>query len=480
MADAFPPPPAGPDPAPAPPIIGPPPPRQAGAAPGAAPMEAPPPGEHGAAAPPAPSRRRRRSRLLIGAAVVVVVLVLAGLAVSRRGGSSFEAAPVGRAEGPAASPTDEVWSVDLGGDGYGTIIAGPDVVYRLESQEEVTAYDAADGDELWSVELADAGSLFPATPLGDDAVLIRDEPDAFDPVTRLLDARSGDERWEAEGAPVIVYRDSTSADALAIHDLDVVLLRTGDSDVVAVDRRSGDERWRVEGAEQAGVCGEVVLVATGDPDDAVFSADGVRAVDPSTGEEVWSADGGLGQCRAGLVAVADEGRAMVLDGSTGEVGDEVAIDEEDGLVVATPMVDTVLVQQVTSDAGARTVVYPRDGGEAVLEADDVVAAPVGADTILLSPFRQSGEHRLVRAADGEELAVVAVQPGLENDCVPVFTPTVLIPCIAGAPQVAAFALDDGEQRWELDLSEEPASSLAVVGEHLATLSPDALVVRTAP
>lgn len=453
-----------------PPVIGPPPPRQVDPSSGpAGPISPTAPGAPPAPpAPSAPGPTRRRGRLVLLAAAVVVLLVVGAAVVvlARQGGSDLAAVPIGEAEGPATTP-EELWSAEPELDGISTVAAGTDVVFVTTDHALLTAYDAGSGDELWSMDLEDARNSFPARPLGADHVLVNDGGD--DDSTRLVEARSGEVVWEAEGEPPVIYRDRTSADALAVHDLDIVLLRI-DGRVDGVDRETGDLLWSVSGAQEAAPCDGVIVLATGGSRGYSLPT-GVTAVDPVSGEELWSAEGPPGQCRGGEVAVAVDGAVTIRAAATGTVVDELDVAEDEPHVVAVAMDDTVLVQQAhTEDRSLRVALYPRAGGDPVFTAEGVLATPVGADSVLVVPNDDVGEGITVDAATGEERGRLEVDRTRYNECGPVTTPTILVVCSGFGSEVTAVGIDDGAPVWDLTVaqpeSDRGLASADVAGDRL--------------
>jgi outer membrane protein assembly factor BamB len=456
------------------PVIGPPPPRQP---PGAVSTPRPAPPAPAGPPPAGAPGGRRRGRVLVALAVLLVLAVgaVVAVAVLRGGGSSFEPVVLGTSAGPASEPTEEVWSVPLAEEGLTTVIGGEDVVLVTEDAVHVTALDAGDGRELWTAEL-DGGDFNRAVPLQGGAVLLETEPESDEPRTRLVDARTGEERWEAEGEIPTIYRDHTSTDASSIHDLDVVVL-LGDDGVVGVDRETGEERWEAEGTADAGACGGVVVATT----DGVGEGYSAVAVDPATGDEMWSADGRVGPCRDGQVALADGATITVREAADGSVVDEVELDDDPGQLIATPLDDEhLLVQGASQDTGETfATIRSRTDGEVVYERTGVLGSPLGEGTLYLTPTDGDAGGTFVRIEDGEELATTELDQSRSNDCFTAYAVDQIVVCSSLGTEVVGHAIDDGSERWAIDSAEGEVHAVGVVGDRLVVATADRVVAYTA-
>lgn len=449
----------------------------------------PPPGP-----PPTPPRSGPPVGLILGCVVVVAlvglataVLVVRGLS-GDDGGSSTD---VG--SGPRSEP-EEAWSVDIDGSEDVTVLSDGERVFAVVSTEDtddtftttatVTAYAAADGEELWTESVASSGFDDPLRVLDDGQVLLVDADDDAT-TTRLLDAATGDEVWEADGEAGDAQVAVGIGPVIDFGDFDPILLDVSDDDddeqVVAVDRATGDQLWDAD-ASGALPCGDDVVITYADGDVAEDSftptAGEVVVRDADTGDELWSADAFPGFCAQGRVTLgtADD-EVTVFDVDSGDERTVLDISDgvDDSFVYAIPFGDFVAVSQLSlgTEGGTYAAIFPIDGGEPTWDDDTTFVFPVG-DDVALAGEDGGSDATLVRARDGEELGRVSVSTD-DNDCDGALNSRTVVVCSSDSPEVTSYSLADGlEELWTVDVGFD-VSAIAVGGDTLFAIDDDELV-----
>lgn len=241
-------------------------------------------------------RRRRAARAGVGAGATLAVILALVLAVPR---------VVDRSEPAAPGPGDVAWTLDLGAEVWGEPLVVGDVVYVGATDGSVRAVRVRDGSVAWEWDAGapvraaittDGLLLFVAT---DDnrVVALADRGVAVDVV---WEASVGD-RQTARGA----YDTYGSAPAVLGGR---IVVGSGDGTVRALDPATGDELWshRTAGVVRSTAGGGATIVAIGSNDGSVY------ALDPASGEELWRYS--LGNVVASSPAVAGD---VVVVGSRG-------------------------------------------------------------------------------------------------------------------------------------------------------------------
>lgn len=453
-----------------------------------------PPPPPGAGTPP-PSGRGGRTAVIIGAVAVVALVAVAAtvLVVRALTGDDGGRGPLDFGPGPHSEP-EEQWSLDLDATDEDDVAVASDgdrvyVLVFTEDDEDftstatLTAYAVDDGDELWSEEAAADSFDDPLRLLGDGELLLFDEDEE---TTRLIDAATGDEVWEADGVPVDTQLPVGLGPQTDPGSLDQVYLTVYDEDedrLVAVDRETGDELWSEVGSD-AIVCGDVVLTITdGEPvdDDDFFPTESeIVARDPDTGDELWSRDAFPGLCHDGEVALGtDAGEVTLVDVRSGDEG--LVIDTgpggagDGGFSIAIPTDEVVVVSRFDfgEDGSSRASIYRRSDGEEVWDEDDVFAFPV-TDELVIAGEDEGNDATIVRASDGEELGDIRVV-GSDNLCDGALTRRTVVTCETGQPDVDGYSLDDnGEELWSVDVGVD-VLQVAIGGNWLFVVSEDELV-----
>lgn len=247
----------------------------------------------------------------------------------------------GWADDAVGSGDGEVYALDLDGEmrwkrDVGSVYSPPvvdeGVVYVGSDRGRVYAYDAASGDDIWSVDVGEGAAGDPSVETVVDGVAYV----AGDEAVHAFDSESGDGLWSYGEEDVL------RANGVAVQDGVVYVTEYGGA--AAVD--DGEEVWRreLEGNQRLrGLTHGNLYVGS------------LTAVDPGSGETVWRVEGG------GAPAFADD--AVYLG------GDALRRVDLDGDVEWTQGFDDE-VQEVERLHGVDGDVYAvADGGEK--EADVV-------------------------------------------------------------------------------------------------------------
>jgi outer membrane protein assembly factor BamB len=413
--------------------------------------------------------------VLAAAALVVLAGAVLVLRVRGSGGATdFGAGPDGAPERQWAVRLDEASAMAVVSDGERVYVVREELRGRLgyDPPSELTAYAAADGDELWSVDLVTPAGADPVRPLGHDELLVSGHgaPDT----TALLDARTGEVAWEAVGEPHETADSLGEVVAVAGPAPGRVLLLDRDDRIAAVDRGEGVELWSVP-ADAALLCGEGAVTV-----DEVQPGPGPRpgritGRGATDGEERWSVEGVPGRCDDDAVAVGrvEDDRPVValVEVGSGRTTATYAADGT-GTAYGIPTADHVVVTWSDLDAedpASGVAIHPRAGGEPVYTADDAVAVPV-SDTLALVAGQGDGRVRLVRLADGEEVGPSDLSDRGDG-CAGFLGHRTVLVCEQGEPTVTSYALAPSVRtRWTVDVG---------TGVVAATVGDDRLFVITA-
>lgn len=210
---------------------------------------------------------------------------------------------------------EEVWRADMWGPTAGHAVERDGVVYVTGNA--IKAFDAADGEELWSVGpektvLGDAMATPPAVA-GDTvyvgSTVYEDDTDAL----YALAADTGTERW--------IHHADDSIEAAPVVADGTVYAGSWDGNVYALDATTGDERWRFD-------TGAKVWASPAVADGSVYvnSEDGtLYALDAADGTERWRFD--LGEESLEPPSVAD---GVVFASGDDQPGYLYALDATDG------------------------------------------------------------------------------------------------------------------------------------------------------
>ena len=201
----------------------------------------------------------------------------------QQGGSASHAMTHGR----LADDPQEVWTRDIGrgSDKDETLLSGPiiwgNAIYTIDNNSEITAFDAASGDEIWTVETelreerdggwgggiaADAGWLVATTGFGQ---------------VIGLDAGNGTELWRTSVAGPL--RSSPTLDSGRVFAV------TRNNKLYALSLETGEILWEhsVE-HEGAGLLGTSSPAVFGDAVVVAYSSGDIFVLNAQTGSVFWT------------------------------------------------------------------------------------------------------------------------------------------------------------------------------------------------
>lgn len=301
---------------------------------------------------------------------------------------------------------ERTWRREVG-NAVVSVAPGDDEMIVL-TRTEASAVEADSGDVRWAF----AGDAFDGARMSADGdqVMLADGS-----VHTLLAADDGTVVWQRDtghsvalaggGMPYVQGRiqagTAESLSPLTLGDGIAVLSSWGGDEVVGVDLDDGSERWRLEmsNAVAAPFADSVVVV----------SEDGALAVEPATGDVIWSYEFG-DELTGGALSAVLHGDLLVVVGAEGgllglEAGDGTARWQRPG------------AHRFVSTAGG-TLAALVDGVPTGIDAETGTALWTG----------ETGSGQVVvlelRGADG--VVVVGEATG---------------------PEMRALDVDDGEQRW---------------------------------
>ncbi len=188
----------------------------------------------------------------------------------------------------AAETIKPAWRTSIGeGTGGGSVLLASPVVAdgrvaAVDAAGEISAFDAADGDELWRVEpegIEEQDRLRAgAAAFGDDGRLYVALADG---TVLALEPATGNELWRRSlRAPV-----RAAPTALAGQ----VLVPTADSQLFALDGATGEISWRHSGVfEQAGILGGASPAAAEGVAVVTYASGEVVALSLANGQPLWS------------------------------------------------------------------------------------------------------------------------------------------------------------------------------------------------
>lgn len=316
------------------------PPPEGTPAPEPTPTEMPPPAAGQTGSPGGPdSRNLKLFALVITTAVVLLFLGVGVVVLNDRGSLSIIGGGDSRIIGnlgtyplsglPAEEP-EEAWSEDLPGEVLLDTGARGDTLYVLTADTAgeyddlledltVTAYDTADGEERWDLDLdGDAGAVV----MGDD-LLLQGFPGFAaweDGVVTGITA-DGEEAWSEGFRDDNVYASPLGGGRL-------LLQHSGgeDSEMWILDTATGEELFEEDGSLEGIEAGRHLVRP---------EVDEIALLDDS-GDEVWSErtdEGASVSMGDGLVYLQDRDELLALDAATGEERWAVDIENEEYLAV---------------------------------------------------------------------------------------------------------------------------------------------------
>jgi len=186
-----------------------------------------------------------------------------------------------------------LWKVD-GGDGYSSVAVAGNRAYTMVQRgkdELVVCLDVANGKELWSRRAGAAykdkmGDGPRSTPAIDGGRVYAQS--ATGPLV-CLDADKGTVVWEHDLLKEFKAKNiSWGLSASPVIEGDLVLAIPGatGAGVAAFNKESGKVAWKV-GNDKAAYASPVVVMAGGARQAVFFTATGLLAVDPKSGQELW-------------------------------------------------------------------------------------------------------------------------------------------------------------------------------------------------
>ncbi|MDZ7730306.1 MAG: PQQ-binding-like beta-propeller repeat protein [Natrialbaceae archaeon] len=235
--------------------------------------------------------------------------------------NSYNTGRLDDTRGPADDPRVS-WSVQTGGDIWGSAAVAQERVYIPSYDGYCYAFDATDGSELWRYELGEVTDSSPA--ITEELVVLG----GFDKRIHGIDRETGDRRWRFDADGIVrsspTIRDGTvyigTHCQVAECRRDVYDINPdGPGYLVALDGGTGEVRWRFETG-----AGVVSTPAIDETTAYVGGTDGVvYAVDRESGEEEWTFETN----EAIFSSPALEGETLYIGDTAGVV---FAIDVSDG------------------------------------------------------------------------------------------------------------------------------------------------------
>lgn len=357
---------------------------------------------------------------------------------------SYDAANTG-SNPDAEAITEEVeeeWSVTFDGDDPATwwnapVVGDGRVYVPVAEAETLYAFDAADGEEVWSGTV-ETGLEYTTAAVVDGTVFGGGRA----PELSAFDGETGERRWtadvdESEGSSLRL------ADAITVHD-DLLFVCTENPPVVfAIEIESGEVRWREEVADY----GVGYKPAATDDTAYVATEGGAVALDVDDGTEEWRFERD-GTATASTPAVVAEETVSFASLGAGVI----ALDAADGDEVWRTEFDGVHETPLAAADGKilAAAVISEDRGE-----------PYG-----------EGDTELVAIADGEEEWQKRIEGAVRGG----ISATGDTAYVATEDTVLGVALEDGEQRWRYDLGDDDraAPAPAVVDGTLFVVRGDTL------
>ena len=277
---------------------------------------------------PLPQLRRCQRRLVFAFLLLIAVsgafpVVLTAAASARQEEGADVVLPrgdVGRGGAmPGAGPDEQpgtAWTFTMDGNVMGMAAAGGTLFATAKNPGTLVALDAASGEERWTVEFGSEAVVFGPALAGDLAVV--GVWDAAGNAVVAVEQASGDEVWRSE-------QDALPTEPTVVGDTLLVAAEGGfdaTASIQALNPETGEEVWTLDlddgrPDDSVAVAGDLAFVTN--------SGDGLGlwAVDVATGEEVWTftgADSITGNPLAGdgIVLIPDYPTVWALDAETGE------------------------------------------------------------------------------------------------------------------------------------------------------------------
>jgi len=253
------------------------------------------------------------------------VLVMAGCASN----DVEENAPAELLDFTAERELQSVWSRSVG-DGQGEedylrltpAIAG-DKIFAASSEGEVRAFNKADGDSLWDIEIDDDSTLIGGVGISGDLVLVTTTSGQL----IALDSATGEQRWRATLPSEVIAPAAGDGSVIAVH--------TNNGQIIGFNHTDGNKIWSYSNSVPAltlrGSSGPVfykeVVIAT-------FANGKLAVLDKATGSLRWEARVGVPDGTTELERLVDVDANPLIDKdvlyAVGYQGRIVAVNPENG------------------------------------------------------------------------------------------------------------------------------------------------------
>lgn len=197
---------------------------------------------------------------------------------------------------PWKAPLKASWRVKVGEAHGSPIVVGDRVFVHTKVankfEEQVTAYNLADGKEVWSKTYdrgdfkADFGNGPRATPLYDDGRLYTH---GITGILTCWKAADGEKLWQVDTLKTFQAKNlyfGVSGSPLLVDDK--ILLNVGGkgASLVAFDKKTGTVVWK-EGDDAASYASSIAYKVGTEKEALFFTQQGLQAVDPATGKTRW-------------------------------------------------------------------------------------------------------------------------------------------------------------------------------------------------
>ncbi len=227
------------------------------------------------------------------------------------------------------------WKVALPGPGASSPITLGDHIYitcysgylgkgRGGSLEALTrhliALDRQSGEQVWEQKVP---AKMPEEETIRDHGYAANTPVADAQRVYAFFGKSGVHAFDHQGQPLWqadvgsqTHGWGTAASPILYKDLVIVNASVESQSLVALDRSSGQQRWRADGINEAWNTPIVVTAASGRQELIVARHGAVLAFDPDTGKQLWTCDTDIGWYMV-PTAVSDNGVVYLLGGRSG-------------------------------------------------------------------------------------------------------------------------------------------------------------------
>ena len=281
---------------------------------------------------------------------------------------------------------EPIWTTDVtprtddkfDASGGGLSVAGG-TVFVATGFGELTALNAANGDEIWSQDLDAPGTSAP-TIQGDIVYVVARNSAAW-----ALDVLTGRIQWQLSGAPSIANFGGGSG--VAVNN-DIAVFPFPSGEIVATFPQNGTRRWQaVVSGERIGKAATLVSDISSDPviiGDRIYVGNfggQLVAFDAFNGDRVWTAtEGALGPVWPSgnaVFFVNDLGELVRLDAATGNPVWRIALPTAD--MKSRRKQRAVVAHYGPILAGGRLIVAATDG--VIRQFDPVSGALIGTTLI---------------------------------------------------------------------------------------------------